>query len=58
MREKYTVKAVFTDIDGTLLNCDHIVTELTRTALHKITDDSILFTLASFPEVPQGLSLS
>ena len=47
MKEKYTVKAVFTDIDGTLLNRDHIVTEPTRNAIHKITDNNILFTLAS-----------
>lgn len=57
MKEKYTVKAVFTDIDGTLLNCDHIVTEPTRNAIHKITDNNILFTW-HLPEVLLGLNLS
>lgn len=47
MKEKYIVKAAFTDIDGTLLNHNHEVTELTRNAIHKITDNNILFTLAS-----------
>ena len=47
MKEKYIVKAVFTDIDGTLLNHNHVVTALTRNAIHKITDNNILFTLAS-----------
>lgn len=47
MKEKYIIKAVFTDIDGTLLNHGHKVTELTRNAIHKITDNNILFTLAS-----------
>ena len=47
MNEKYTVKAVFSDIDGTLLTRDHVVTELTRTEIHKITNNGILFTLAS-----------
>lgn len=47
MKEKYIVKAVFSDIDGTLLNSQHVVTDLTRTTIHRITDNGILFTLAS-----------
>ena len=54
MKEKNTVKAVFSDIDGTLLNRDHVVTELTRNAIHKITDNDILFTLAS-SRSPSGI---
>ena len=47
MKENYTVKAVFSDIDGTLLNHAHVVTEPTRNAIHKLTDKDILFALAS-----------
>ena len=50
MKEKYIVKAVFSDIDGTLLKSQHVVTDLTkhtRTTIHRITDNGILFTLAS-----------
>lgn len=41
------LKAVFSDIDGTLLNSEHVVTKDTREAIHKITEKGLLFTLSS-----------
>ena len=46
-KEIHTVKAVFSDIDGTLLNSQHIVTERTRKSIQMIQEKDILFTLSS-----------
>lgn len=43
----HTVRAVFSDIDGTLLNSQHVVTPKTRTSIQKLREQDILFTLSS-----------
>lgn len=47
-------QAVFSDIDGTLLTSEHIVSHLTRSAIHTLTDQGILFAISS-ARSPSGI---
>ena len=40
-------QAVFSDIDGTLLTSEHVVSPLTSSAIHTLTDQGVLFTISS-----------
>lgn len=51
---KNNVKAVFTDIDGTLLNSVHRVTPRTRDQIHKIMEKGISFVIVS-ARSPSGI---
>ena len=44
---KKQIKLILADIDGTLLNSNHEVTEKTRTAIGKLKDKGILFGIAT-----------
>ena len=44
---KKQIKLILADIDGTLLNSNHEVTEKTRTAIAKLKDKGILFGIAT-----------
>ena len=48
------LKAVFSDIDGTLLTSDHVVSPMTRSAIHALTERDILFTISS-ARSPSGI---
>lgn len=37
------IKIIFSDIDGTLLNSDHVVTDRTRKALRQVVDKGVIF---------------
>lgn len=47
-------QAVFSDIDGTLLTSEHIVSPLTRSAIHTLTDQGVLFAISS-ARSPSGI---
>ena len=47
-------QAVFSDIDGTLLTSEHVVSPLTRSAIHTLTDQGILFAISS-ARSPSGI---
>lgn len=47
-------QAVFSDIDGTLLTSEHVVSPLTRSAIHTLTDQGVLFTISS-ARSPSGI---
>ena len=42
-----TYKCVFSDIDGTLLNSNHQVTERTKAAITKVRENGVLFGIAT-----------
>lgn len=47
-------QAVFSDIDGTLLTSEHVVSPLTSSAIHTLTDQGVLFTISS-ARSPSGI---
>lgn len=47
-------QAVFSDIDGTLLTSEHVVSPLTRSAIHTLTEQGVLFTISS-ARSPSGI---
>ncbi|MGG0451782.1 Cof-type HAD-IIB family hydrolase [Priestia megaterium] len=49
-----TLKAIFSDIDGTLLNSNHQITEETKKAILKVVNDNIPFVLVS-ARMPSGI---
>lgn len=50
----FNPQAVFSDIDGTLLTSEHVVSPLTRSAIHTLTDQGILFAISS-ARSPSGI---
>jgi len=49
-----TLKAIFSDIDGTLLNSNHQITEETKKAILKVVNNNIPFILVS-ARMPSGI---
>ncbi|WP_079709630.1 Cof-type HAD-IIB family hydrolase [Paraliobacillus ryukyuensis] len=49
-----TLKAIFSDIDGTLLNSNHQITEETKKAILKVANNNIHFVLVS-ARMPSGI---
>ncbi|KWX71231.1 Cof-type HAD-IIB family hydrolase [Paenibacillus jilunlii] len=49
-----TVKAVFSDVDGTLLNSDHKITSLTKRAIQKVVKSGVPFVLVT-ARMPGGV---
>lgn len=47
-------QAVFSDIDGTLLTSEHVISPLTSSAIHTLTDQGVLFTISS-ARSPSGI---
>ena len=47
-------QAVFSDIDGTLLTSEHVVSPLTRSAIHTLTEQGVLFAISS-ARSPSGI---
>ena len=47
-------KIIFSDIDGTLLTSEHVVSPLTSSAIHTLTDQGVLFTISS-ARSPSGI---
>lgn len=50
----FNPQAIFSDIDGTLLTSEHVVSPLTRSAIHTLTDRDILFAISS-ARSPSGI---
>ncbi len=50
----FNPRAVFSDIDGTLLTSEHVVSPLTRSAIHTLTAQGVLFTISS-ARSPSGI---
>lgn len=53
--EKGKYKAVFSDIDGTLLNTSHQIPEKTKNKIQKINQEGIPFVLVS-ARMPKGMT--
>lgn len=54
MNKDFKVRAVFSDVDGTLLNSYHRVTPVTREWIHRLTDLDIPFVIVS-ARSPSGI---